>query len=125
MIEFYAVLSLCLFLYSTASPTIVQQPQDVIILNSESTSFTCEFSGDPNPMIQWTFIPPSPFPPMVIMSNGPHSITTQTNESSITSTLTISSVSPANIGAYMCTANNGAPTPATGIANLQVIGRFY
>ena len=114
-----------MLLYSTASPAIVQQPQDVIILNLESTNVTCEFSGDPTPMVQWTFIPPSPLPPMVIMPNGPHSITTQTGDSSVTSTLSISSVSLANIGAYMCTANNGAPTPATGIANLQVIGTFY
>ena len=127
-VQYFYVLVLtlsCIFLVDVvASPAIVQNPQNATILATEDTTFSCEFSGDPTPDVQWTFIPPSPLTPVVITSVGVYTINNQISDNSVISTLMISPATHANTGAYMCTANNGAPTTATGTATLQIIGRF-
>ena len=112
-------------IFFVASPIITQLPENVTVLQTESasTNFVCQFTGDPNPTVQWTFIPPPPLTPIPITLTDSYMINTQTIDNFVNSTLTISSITLANAGAYMCTATNGAPIPATGLGILLVVGK--
>ncbi len=100
---------------------IIQAPQNITVIEGNSVNFTCQFNGDPNPMVQWTFVNLTFSSPVSVTPSNNIIISTLGNNP-ITTTLTISNPTLADAGIYTCLASNSAPTVAYGLATLQVVG---
>ena len=92
--------------------------------NQETASFSCVFTGYPQPQISWTFTSPAnPNNSQPIVSGDQYNIVTTVEDMTYTSTLNISNVMFSNTGVYSCIGMNGAPVPAVGVGNLTVLGK--
>ena len=105
---------LSLFPFLTVSPAFTVQPQSQELENGTLHTFRCTAgTGFPTPTIAWRFQPP-----------GGVYTTVQAAAPGPSSSYTISSPQPANVGNYRCVARNAAGVLGSNTAALTVNGRL-
>ena len=88
-------------LSSVVTPTISPEVMDQIQNEGDTTSFTCQATGEPVPTISWYFNG------TLLTDGATHTISeTSVNITTINSTLTIMSVESSDVGTYTCNATN-------------------
>ena len=93
----YALLNVFCLVAATISPEVLDQTQD----EGDTTSFSCQATGEPVPTISWYFNG-------ALLADGVTHIISETsvNTTTINSTLTIMSVQSSDVGTYTCNATN-------------------
>ena len=93
----YAMLNMFCLVIPTISPEVMDQIRD----EGDTTSFTCQATGEPVPTISWYFNS------ALLVNGAKHTISeTSVNTTTISSTLTIMSVESSDVGTYTCNATN-------------------
>ena len=88
-------------LFCLVTVTIRVEVLDQMEDKGDTTSFTCEATGEPVPTISWYFNG------FLLADGATHTISeTSVNITTINSTLTIMSVESSDVGTYTCNATN-------------------
>ena len=93
-------------LHVLVPPSITNQPQSLVVTNTQGASFTVGASGVPAPAYQWY--------------KGGSPISSGVNPTATNATLTFASASPSDMGSYSVVVSNAAGTVTSSSATLTV-----
>ena len=98
------IISYCSFTtYITAPPLLVSSPQSSVFNQSDTLQLTCVFSGKPVPHVMWFYESD------VLYNTTNITISSNSNETTVVSTLTITDIQKIEEGNYTCKGINNVP----------------